>query len=315
MTRESWFVVTNNAAAAAAALPDALEGEEIDEASELAEERRDAAEVAAQEDPDALRAKVPAHLRDVGRVPGRALWLTEPLRAAGDAALLAAATPWLAAAKNGDGHGVLVLPGLLAGDGSTKPLRAYIRRRGYHVRGWRLGRNVGPSANVLEGLPGGLRDLAELTGGKVSVIGWSMGGIYARQLAVKHPELIRQVITLGTPFGVAHGHRTRADAMINRLSMFHARPSEVTPREELARELPVPSTSIYSKLDGIVGWRSCLDEPSPTQQNVEVRCSHLGFGFDPATLWAVADRLAQPEDRWERFDPPRALRVFYGRVS
>lgn len=315
MTTESWYVVTNPAAdGTAAGYPD-VPGDEVDELEELADESRTARESAAAEDPAELREKLPAHLRDVGRLPGRALWITEPLRAAGDATLLAAATPWLAAAKNGDGHGVLVLPGLLAGDGSTKPLRAYVRRRGYRVRGWRLGRNIGPSANVLEGLPGGLRDLAELTKGPVSIIGWSMGGIYARQLAAEHPQYVRQVITLGSPFGVAHGHRTRADAMINRLSLLHARPAQVPQREELPRELPVPSTSIYSKLDGIVGWRSCLGEATDLHQNIEVRCSHLGFGFDPATMWAVADRLSQPADRWESFDPPRALRLFYGRVS
>lgn len=313
-------MVTNNAAGGAAAeasFDDAEGGDDVREAEleEFASEREGAVESVEGEDVDALRAKVPAHLRDVGSVPSRRLWVTEPLRAAGDAALLAAATPWLAAARNGDGHGVLVLPGLLAGDGSTKPLRAYIRRRGYRVRGWRLGRNVGPSANVLDGLPGGLRDLAELTNGPVSIIGWSMGGIYARRLAREHPELVRQVITLGSPFGVAHGHRTRADAIFERLSLFHARPTQVPSRALLAEPLTVPSTSVYSKLDGIVGWRSCLDEPSELHQNIEVRCSHLGFGFDPSTLWAVADRLAQREDRWEPFDPPKALRFLYGRVS
>ena len=257
----------------------------------------------------------PEYLRRVGRIPGRALWLTEPVRAVVDAGLLVAATPWLAAAKNGDGHGVLVLPGLMASDGSTKPLRAYIRRRGYFVRGWRLGRNLGPTSSILEGMPGGLRDLAETTGGPVSVIGWSMGGIFARELAREHPEHVRQVITLGSPIGVAHGHRTRADRTYNLLSVMHARRGEYPTRAQLAAPLPVPSTSIYSKLDGIVGWRSCLAEPSETHQNVEVRCAHLGFGMDPPTLWAVADRLAQQPGRVEPFDPPRALRAFYGSIT
>lgn len=262
--------------------------------------------------PDATE---PEYLQAVGRIPGRALWLTEPVRAVVDAGLLVAATPWLAAAKNGDGHGVLVLPGLMANDGSTKPLRAYIRRRGYYVRGWRLGRNLGPTSTILRGLPGGLRDLAETTGGPVSVIGWSMGGIFARELARSHPDEVRQVITLGSPIGVAHGHRTRADRTYNLLSGMHARGGEFPERAQLARPVPVPSISVYSRLDGIVGWRSCLAEPSDTHQNIEVRCAHLGFGMDPATLWAVADRLAQPPDRVEPFDPPRALRAFYGSIT
>ncbi|HYN28257.1 MAG TPA: alpha/beta hydrolase [Dermatophilaceae bacterium] len=259
---------------------------------------------------------VPEHLRRLGKVPGFGLWLTEPVRGAADAALLVAATPWLAAARNGDGHGVLVLPGLLADDRSTKPLRAYLKRRGYYVRGWRLGRNIGPSAAILDGLPGGLEALADRTGGTVDVIGWSMGGIFARTLARDHPDLVRQVITLGSPFGVAHGHRTRADRTYDRLAPLHAHEHERLPvRSSLAEPLAVPSTSVYSRLDGIVSWRACLTEAGDTTQNVEVRCSHLGYGFDPATLWVVADRLSQSEGRWERFDPPRALRTFYGRVS
>ena len=258
---------------------------------------------------------LPEHLRGIGGIPGRALWLSEPVRAVVDAGLLVAATPWLAAAKNGDGHGVLVLPGLMANDGSTKPLRAYIRRRGYFVRGWRLGRNLGPTSGIVAGMPGALGDLAEKTGGPVSIIGWSLGGIYARELARTHPTLVRQVITLGSPIGVSNGHRTRADRTFRMLSVLHPRRGEYADRNLLAASVPVPSTSIYSKLDGIVGWRSCLATPSETHQNVEVRCAHLGFGMDPPTLWAVADRLAQPVDHVERFDPPRALRAFYGSIT
>lgn len=258
---------------------------------------------------------VPEHLRGIGGIPGRALWLTEPVRAVLDAGLLVAATPWLAAAKNGDGHGVLVLPGLMASDGSTKPLRAYVRRRGYFVRGWRLGRNLGPTSGIVAGMPGALRELVEKTGGPVSVIGWSLGGIYARELARAHPTLVRQVITLGSPIGVSHGHRTRADRTFRMLSGLHPRQGEYVDRNRLAASVPVPSTALYSKLDGIVGWRSCLAEPSDTHQNVEVHCAHLGFGVDPATLWAVADRLAQPVGHLEPFDPPRALRAFYGSIT
>ena len=257
----------------------------------------------------------PEHLRGVGRIPGRALWLTEPVRAVADAGFLVAATPWLAAAKNGDGHGVLVLPGLMADDGSTKPLRAYVRRRGYFVRGWRLGRNLGPTSAVLDGMPGALRELAERTDGPVSVIGWSMGGIFARQLALRHPDLVRQVITLGSPIGIAHGHRTRADRTFALLSARHASTREVLDRTSLAAPVPVPSTALYSRLDGIVGWRACLAEPSGTHQNVEVRCSHLGFGMDPATLWVVADRRGQPVGRNEAFVPPRPHRADYGRIT
>lgn len=256
--------------------------------------------------------EVPEHLRDLGVKPSAALYLTEPVRAAVDIATLPLATPWLATAPRGDGHGVLVLPGLLASDSSTLTLRAYLRRRGYYVRGWRLGRNLGPSDAVLEGLPGALRDLAERTGGPVSLIGWSLGGLYARKLAREHPGLVRQVLTLGSPYGVAQGHRTHADRTFERLSFMHGRPNRVPARGDVPQDVPVPSTSVYSRRDGVVAWRACIGPVTETSQNVEVRCSHLGFGFDPATVWVVADRLATSPAQWRPFTPPRLLRRLYG---
>lgn len=264
---------------------------------------------------NAMESVRPEYLREVGALPGRVLWLTDPVRAGADAAFMLAATPWLAAAPNGDGHGVLVLPGLLAGDASTFPLRTYLKRRGYEVRGWRLGRNLGPTKAVIDTLPQSLHALAEETGGPVSLIGWSMGGIFARYLALTRPEDVRRVVTLGSPFGVAHGHRTRADAAFAMLRRIHAERGRAPTREEIGGPIRVPSTSIYSRRDGIVPWRACLADPSPRHQNIEVRCAHLGYGHDAATMWAVADRLAVRRGDLTPFDPPVALRMFYGRIT
>ncbi len=257
--------------------------------------------------------EVPEHLQALGNLPPAALYLTEPVRVALDVAALPLATPWLATAPRGDGHGVLVLPGLLAGDRSTARLRTYLRRRGYYVRGWRLGRNLGPSEAVVDGMPGALRDLAERTGGPVSLIGWSLGGIYARTLAREQTAYVRQVITLGSPYGVAHGHRTHADPVFERLGFLHARPNRVPGRADVGGGVPVPSTSIYSRRDGVVAWRSCIGEVTSLHQNIEVRCSHLGFGFDPATVWVVANRLAADPQKWEPFTPPRLAGALYGK--
>lgn len=251
--------------------------------------------------------EVPFHLQEMGQIPSTALYVTEPFRGLADAALLPIARPLLNRAPRGDGHGVLVLPGLLASDSSTRALRGFLKQRNYYVRGWRLGRNLGPSEAILDGLPQALRDLSERTAGPVSVIGWSLGGIYARTMALDHPDLVRQVITLGSPFGVAHGHKTRADRTFDRLRIVHARPKIQTDRSRLADALTVPSTALYSRLDGVVPWRACIGEETDLHQNVEVRCSHLGFGFDPATIWCVADRLAQDPDDWRRFRKPGGL--------
>ena len=143
--------------------------------------------------------------------PSAVLYLTEPVRGLADLAILPLAWPWLAAAPRGDGHGVLVLPGLLASDLSTALMRRFMRWLGYDVRGWDLGRNRGPSEAVLDGLPRALAALAGRTGGPVSVVGWSLGGIYARELARQHPGHVRQVITLGSPFALTDPRQSRAD--------------------------------------------------------------------------------------------------------
>jgi pimeloyl-ACP methyl ester carboxylesterase len=245
------------------------------------------------------------------RPPSLALYMSEPARGAVEFAALPFARPWLTMAPRGDGHGVLALPGLMATDTSMAPMRGFLRRLGYHTRGWRLGRNLGPTEQVLDQLPRSLESLADRTGGPVSIVGWSLGGIYARELARDHPELVRQVITMGSPFAMVHSRQSRAGGAYRLRGYLHAEPSRLPSRARLRRPVPVPSTAVYSRLDGIVAWRACIEATSENHQNVPVRCSHLGFGVDPATLWLLADRLAQPADQWRPFQPPRWLRALY----
>jgi hypothetical protein len=237
--------------------------------------------------------------------------LTEPARGLAGLAVLAMATPWLASAPRGDGHGVLVVPGLLASDMSTTLLRRFLRLLGYDVRGWDLGRNVGPTDAVLDGLPRALATIAERTGGPVSVVGWSLGGIYARELARQLPGQVRQVITLGSPFTLTDPRQSRADGVYRRHSNRHANAGRVPTREQIARPISVPSTAVYSRRDGIVSWQTCIEPETALHQNVEVLCGHLGFGSDPTTLWLIADRLAVPAGRWRPFRPPQLLGRLY----
>jgi dienelactone hydrolase len=242
--------------------------------------------------------------------PPLGLYLTEPARGLVDLASLPLAALWLPAAPRGDGHAVLVLPGLLASDTSTLPLRQFARRLGYDVHGWELGRNRGPTDEVLDGLPAVLKNLADRSGAAVSIIGWSLGGIYARELAREHPGLTRQVITLGSPFALPESGHTRADGAYLRRSREHAR-RRLPSREDVARPIGVPSTAVYSRNDGIVCWQNCIEAETALHANVEVRCSHLGFGVDPATLWLIADRLAAPPGQQPPFRPPLLLRPLY----
>ncbi|MFY9932490.1 MAG: hypothetical protein WAK82_31275 [Streptosporangiaceae bacterium] len=237
--------------------------------------------------------------------------MTEPVRGLADVAALFAGTPWLARAPHGDGHGVLVWPGLMASDRSTAVLRRFLRYLGYDVSGWNLGRNRGPTDEVLSGLPQALMASTQRTGRPVSLVGWSLGGIYAREMARQYPQLVRQVITLGSPYAQTHPRQTHAELAYAQLRRWHAPVSRQPARDQIARPIPVPSTSAYSRWDGIVSWRACIEPETGLHRNVAVRCAHLGFGVDPATLWLIADRLATPAGQQIPFRPPAWLRALY----
>ena len=224
---------------------------------------------------------------------------TEPARTLATAGSMAALPPLLRWAPRGEPHPVLVLPGLLASDASTRVLRSWLGRLGYPVVGWALGRNRGPTEEVTEELPRLIDRLAQEHRTAVSIVGWSLGGIYGRRLARQVPGRVRQVISLGSPFGSIGGRA--GDGPGGRGSRRPARP------------LPVPSTAVYSRWDGVVDWRACRQRPGPRSENVAVHSSHLGMGHDPATLWVVADRLAQPRHDWRPFERPTrfGLRAFF----
>jgi pimeloyl-ACP methyl ester carboxylesterase len=244
--------------------------------------------------------------------PALPLYLSDPGRAAIEFGLLVGALPLGRALPTGDGHPVLVLPGLMAADDSTWPLRRILRRLGYRVHGWRLGRNLGPTSDAVAGMRNRLYDLHGRYDAPVSLIGWSLGGIYARALARNFPSAVRQVITMGSPFRLTHDSQSHASRVFNRYTHLHTERAKTS--LEMERDpLPVPATSIYSRFDGIVAWQACLDLPSSRAENVAVLGSHFGYGHHPAVIFAVADRLAQPVNEWQPFQPPRALRRLFPR--
>jgi pimeloyl-ACP methyl ester carboxylesterase len=190
------------------------------------------------------------------------------------AAFTMTAGPLLAALPRGDRHAVLVLPGLGGDDTSTAPLRWFLGQLGYRSYGWGLGTNVGFGRHVTDGLDELL--VAKREAGPVSLIGWSLGGLHAVELARRRPDAVRSIITLGSPLA---GRR---------------QPPE-----------PIPMTSVYSRTDAVVAWRNSLLPIRPRYENVEVVGSHLGLGHNPAVIVVVADRLAQPAATWHPFVAPR----------
>jgi pimeloyl-ACP methyl ester carboxylesterase len=183
-------------------------------------------------------------------------------------------------------------------------LRRFLKALGYDAHTWNLGRNLGPRAIGPQGekLVERLREVHELTGQKVSLVGWSLGGVMARLLAKRAPDAVRQVITLGSPFAGSpkssnvwrlyeYMSGTKVDGVHTQdmLADIAARPS-------------VPTTAIYTKGDGVVAWQTCREDADANSESIEVHGSHCGLGVNPAVLTAVADRLAQKPGQWRPFE-------------
>lgn len=212
-------------------------------------------------------------------------------------------------APTGDGQPVLVLPGFLATDNSTYILRRYLKKQNFNVYSWDLGRNPGLRDDIYQKLEQRVIELYGQHQEKISLVGWSLGGIYARTLAHRVPDYIRQVVTLGSPFNLAHPKDAseieisgpilklyeKLNPNIKTDALLHGEPVWELPP-------PVPSTSIYSESDGIAAWRYCVDPILPRTENLRISGSHTGMTHNPFIFYAVSERLAQEEKSWKPFD-------------
>jgi pimeloyl-ACP methyl ester carboxylesterase len=243
--------------------------------------------------------------------PSSLLLSTEVIRSVFSLGTYFAAFPLLQLSPKGDGHTVLVLPGFLTSDNATIPLRFFLQWRNYEAHPWNLGTNFVNYEALEHKLEHLVKALAERSKQKISLIGWSAGGVFARAIAHSLPEYVRQVITLGSPF---NGIKDKSNVEIVFEIVTGKKPKDIDEIIlERASQAPlVPSTAIYSKLDGIVAWQSCIDaiEDNHTE-NVEVWASHLSLGFDAQTLACIADRLAQPEGEWTPFKYTALGKMFY----
>lgn len=198
----------------------------------------------------------------------------------------------VAKVQKGDGRTVLVMPPLGRGDACTTVVREFLIRIGYDAQGWNLGVNPGPTTRILNGVADRLQELFDVRGA-VSLLGFSMGGMFARWLALRKPERVRQVITVCSPIheparsfwlplgpliGFWRGHD------LNRLA------------EEIARPLPVPRTILFSREDGIVNWLSCVDRSCP-EDCFEITGPHTLIAHNPRVMSIVADRLVRSDVR------------------
>ncbi len=237
-----------------------------------------------------------------------ALLLALEARAPWELGATLASWPILRNAPRGDGHPVMVFPGLGAGDLSTAPLRNFLAGQGFDTYGWNLGRNLGPKKGVLQKSVERIGEICKRTGRRASLIGWSLGGIYAREFAKALPTLARSVVTLGTPFA---GNPKATNARWYYEYASGHKPNDPALLAQLKAAPPVPTTSIYSRSDGVVAWKLSHQQPGKQAENIEIVASHLGLGLNPAALYALAERLAQQEGHWKPFDRSGWRQYFY----
>jgi pimeloyl-ACP methyl ester carboxylesterase len=237
------------------------------------------------------------------------------VRALFEMATLPYALPMLMHAPQGDGHPVLLLPGFMGSESSLIALELFLRNRGYNVQTWGLGRNVGFRPGHASAIEQKIRYLHHETGRKVSLVGWSLGGVFALYGAHQAPEGVRNVITLGSPVSVdATG--TAVPPLLKALYRLIAHPMgsaahSMQPRAKTLREgkrLAVPVSCLYSLSDGVVPPQEATLEGDPSlHENIRVWGSHVGLGFNPLVLQIVADRLAQPEGQWKPYEASGVL--------
>jgi pimeloyl-ACP methyl ester carboxylesterase len=238
---------------------------------------------------------------EVVQRPSLALLAAEPFRAAMEFA-------WHKLARSddtqpGDGHPVVIFPGLGAGGNSVAPLCAHCRSLGYDAFDWGQGFNTGPQGDLDAWLHTLKLKVVNLLAGHsapATLIGWSLGGLYAREIGKLMAPHIRQVITLGTPFNAKVDH-SNVGWLFRMLSGSSSALSPALSRR-LRTPPPLRTTSIYSRSDGVVAWETCRhDKRSKLVHDIEVNSSHIGMGWNRDVLAAVADRLGQPPGTWRQY--------------
>lgn len=203
----------------------------------------------------------------------------------------------------GDEHPVLLLPGLATNDQSTIFIRRRLKQLGYRAVHWRLGWNTRFDEERVENLKKEIDHMYDEWQMPVSVIGISLGGIYARFIANYAPSKVRQIITLGSPFAGQEPIVTYGSYLYDMLNRDHKARELLEKYGGMFRvDPPVPSTSIYSKTDGVVHWKYSLQKPGPMRQNIEVDCGHISLACNSQVISIIADRLQHTKENWKRYN-------------
>ncbi|MEM8725256.1 MAG: alpha/beta hydrolase [Pseudomonadota bacterium] len=251
--------------------------------------------------------------------PPNRFWTFAEGRAMFELGAFYASRPMLSMLPKGDGHSVLVMPGFMASNSSTVPMRRLLADLGYDAHGWDSGRNVRINEQLSDRLEKQISRVFKDSGRPISLIGWSLGGVLAREMAKMHPDKTRLVISLGSPISDDRNHSNAARLFHffngdepDRLRGGQFRGLDIAP--------PVPTTSILTKTDGVVHWRGSVQCPKKTSsdhptENIQVYASHCGLGVNPSVMIAMADRLAQEEGEWMPFEASPAHAWMFPKLS
>jgi len=217
-----------------------------------------------------------------------ATWLQE-IRAL--ARCIAAPPPYPVDAARGQGQPVIVVPGFCSPDMATARLREFLTRQGFAPRTWDCGTNLGPTRTALATFERQLVELAQARGQSVSLVGISLGGTIAREIAKRRPDCVARVVTLVSPI------RLPVATCLAPLAQIAALVWDDTSREAMARIAeppPVPLTAIVNPKDGVVDWRACVPDAAPNVEMVLVPGVHMTMASNPDAQRIVAARLALP---------------------
>ena len=243
--------------------------------------------------------------RLTAKPPALGYAIAELPRALFELVCLLPAHVFLKRAPRGDGHPVITLPGYRSDDTAMLALRRYLARWGYAPYPWGLGANLGIGYQRIDyekRMLEKLESIVEKHGEPATLIGWSQGGVIAREVTKQKPELVRQVIVLGSPLADAP-EATTLFRILRRTSAEEITNELMSVMREVASPLPnVRCICIYSNSDGIVSADIAQDLVSPNVENIRVSSSHLGMAVNPVVLFIIADRLSQPEDDWKPFN-------------
>ena len=240
-------------------------------------------------------------------------------RALLEMATLPYSLPLLMSAPHGDGHPVLLMPGFMASEASLIALKLFLRNRGSDVHTWGLGRNVGFQNKHASALEQKIRHLHHTSGRKVSLVGWSLGGVFGLYGAHQAPECVRMLITLGSPVSVDPAG-SKSPPMVQALYRLIAHPlgpaaHSMQPRVRKLRDKklpPVPMSCLYSLTDGVVPPQEATIDGDPAMhENIRVPGSHTGLGVNAIVLCIVADRLAQADGQWRPYRPEGVSGALY----